>query len=387
VWLVLSGRNLSEASLIEELTAAGLMVLAALLSVCGAFCSMVATTLFEAQRNERELERLEARRDSYTRHLELVERDLARLKVVSGTTSEPDPDIPPATASAAAPAGTVATVMVLLLLAGLPSTGYAQAVSDGQAVPSVTEARRASVISFARTGACEVIVDLTSSTEREALQQTLARVSEQLPAIVNALGCKLVRLVPFAGDLFVTLDEIVLPIAPDPATACTGARAAPLSARSRAVEVLYPRVADVHQQQAVDACLTQRRIANEPILAQRSATLARIADRLRGLGELIPRGPCTALYQVVRRSLTRSQHQIVISDAGQTCAPPDAALAIPTDSRTLFLLVPPDNAGGPDRANLLLARLAALERAFPSAGALLAPEATPAFWARLAETR
>lgn len=85
VWLILSGRNLSEASLIEELTAAGLMVLAALLSVCGAFCSLVATTLFEAQRNERELERLGARRDLYTRHLELVERDLLRLKVVPNT--------------------------------------------------------------------------------------------------------------------------------------------------------------------------------------------------------------------------------------------------------------------------------------------------------------
>lgn len=277
--------------------------------------------------------------------------------------------------------------MLLLLLLGLPYTGYAQSVSDGQITTTVTEARRASVISFARAGACEVIVDLTSSTEREALKQTLARVGEQLPAIVNALGCKLLRLVPFAGDLFVTLDEIALPNISDPITACNGIKAPSLSARSRAVEVLYPRVADVHQQQAVDVCLAQRRAANEPFLTERAATLARAAARLRALGELDPRGPCTALYQVIQRSLARSQYQVVISDAGHTCAPPDAVMTIPSDARTLFLLVPPGTTGGLDRANLLLARLAALEQAFPSAFALLAPEATTAFWARLAEGR
>lgn len=388
VWLVLSGRNTGDTSLIEELTAAGLMILAALLSVCGAFCSIVATTLFEAQRNERELERLQVRREAYARHLELVERDLSRLKTGPITSApEQQSGVRSATAGAAAPGSVVATIMILLVLIGVPQISQAQSISDGPVIGRVAEARPASAIGFARAGACEIIADLTSSTEREALQQTLSKVSDQLPAIVKALGCTVLRLVPFAGDLFISIDEITLPVITDPAATCNGIKATSLSARTRAVELLYPRVADAHQQRAVDDCIAQRRATTEPRLNERSATLAQAGDRLRALGGLDPRGPCTALYQVMHRSMTRSQHQIVISDVTQTCAPPEAVVAVPDDARVLFLVIPPGTAGNSDRANLLLTRLAAIERAFPSARALLAPEATPAFWARLAETR
>lgn len=86
------------------------------------------------------------------------------------------------------------------------------------------------------------------------------------------------------------------------------------------------------------------------------------------------------------RSLTRAQHAVVITDGGQTCAPPTTTVTLSPDARVLFLLIPPATPGRDDRANLLLIRLAALERTFPGARALLAPEATPAFWRHLAGT-
>lgn len=383
VWLVLSGRNLTDPNLIEELTGVGLMVLAALLSVCGAFCSLVATTLLEAQRNERELERLDARRHLYTRHIELLERDLARLKATSTTSPDPTVTAPPPTATGAAPAGIVTTVMLLLLLLGLPHGGFAQTVTDGPTATSITEASQASVIPFARLAACEFIVDLTSSTDRPALQRTLADVSQQLPAIIEALGCKLLRLVPFAGDLFVDVEEIVLPAIADPVAACRDINVTPVSARARATELLYPRLAANHDEQAKKACVEERRRQDGPALAERARLLTRAAERLRALGDLDSRGPCTALHQVVVRSFARAQHAVVITDGGQTC-PPTGTVAVPPDARVLFLLIPPNSPGSSDRANVLLARLAALERTFPTARALFAPEATPAFWHHLA---
>ncbi|MEQ1871822.1 MAG: hypothetical protein ABL961_17530, partial [Vicinamibacterales bacterium] len=85
-WLTLSGRNITDTNVVEQLAGAGLMILAALVSLCAAFCTIVATTLLEAQHHERELARLERLRNAYTRHMELVDKDLARLH---------DPNLPP----------------------------------------------------------------------------------------------------------------------------------------------------------------------------------------------------------------------------------------------------------------------------------------------------
>src|SRR5437899_225904 len=57
------------------------------------------------------------------------------------------------------------------------------------------------IIRFARSGACEFLVDETGSTDREAWQLGLADMGRELPLIVDALSCKLIRLTPFAGDI------------------------------------------------------------------------------------------------------------------------------------------------------------------------------------------
>lgn len=53
-WLTLSGRNIGDANLVEQLVGLGLMLLAVLLSFTAAFCTIVATTLLEAQHHERD---------------------------------------------------------------------------------------------------------------------------------------------------------------------------------------------------------------------------------------------------------------------------------------------------------------------------------------------
>jgi hypothetical protein len=396
-WLTLSGRNITDTSVVEQLAGTGLMILAALVSLCAAFCTIVATTLLEAQHHERELARLERLHNAYTRHIELLDKDLARLH---------DPDLPPTstpatpavtapvTATAAAPPGIVPATLVLLALLGLPHISHAQtatptgaAVTVTTATPANTEASRASVPTFARQGACELLPDLTTSVERATFQAALAQVGTMLPRITDALHCSLIRLTPFAGDLFVTLDEIDLPQLDDADAACRTARPAPSSARSAALGLLYPSVAAARQQEAINACLAERHRAQADTLNQRRAAFGQAAERLRALGALDSRGPCTALPQAIQRALVRSQHVLVVSDGVATCTPPSTLTRVPADGHLLFLLVPPGDVGTFDRANLLLDRLNALDRLFPGARALLAPEATPSFWRQLSATK
>jgi hypothetical protein len=370
VWMVLSGRNLSEANLIEELTGMGLMALAGLLAVCSAFCSIIATTLAEAQRNEHELERLAVRHERYLRHLELVERDLARLKAVG----ESGP-----TAGSAVPPFVTTAVLLLALLLGATATSAAQNLTAPMSPTTITEAQGASVTTFARTGACEIIIDVTSSNQRAALVATVVQVAAHLPAIIDALNCQLLRIVPFGGELFVQIDEIALPTVPDPATLCRDAKPEPLTARAKAVEMFYPTLKAEHQQRAVDACITERRAANEALVTARATALAKASAALEAVADLPARGPCTALYQAVQRSFRRAQHQVIVSDSIHTCATPTTALRVPADGHVVFLLIPSTNAETAP-LNALVTALDALERAFPTATVLLAPEATPAFW-------
>lgn len=388
-WLTLAGRNLTDTTIIEQLAGAGLMVLAGLLSVSAAFCSLVATTLLEAQHHERELIRLESLRTLYTRHIEMIEKDLVRLKKLPDTPDAPDapvatvalPPKTPPTASGAAPAGIIPTVLVLLCLIGLPGVGHAQ--STNPKVTVTTEApSRASAPSFARSGACEFLPDVSSSMNRVPLQTALAQTAAMMHIIAETLNCSVVRLTPFAGDLFISIDEFNVPGVGDPVPRCQTAPPTTTSARTKALGLLYPSVAATHEQQAVDACITQSQRVHQELLAQRHAAVEKVADKLRALGKLEPRGPCTALAQAVQRALVRSQHVIIITDGVPTCAPPAKVTPVPPDGHLLFLLVPPGDAGAADRANLLLDRLSGLERSFQGSRALLAPEATPTFWQR-----
>ena len=396
VWLTLSGRNFTDTNIVEQLAGAGLMILAALVSLCAAFCTIVATTLLEAQHHERELARLERLRNAYTRHIELLDKDLARLHVpdVRPTSSSVPPATPPptapapVTATAAAPAGIITATLMVFALFGLPHATYAQVPPTGTiTTASSMEAPRASVPAFARQGACEILPDLTTSVDRATFQATLTQVSAILPLIAEALRCALIRLTPFAGDLFIALEEINLPPVDDVEAACQAARPTTTSGRTVTLGLLYPNVTRAHQQEAINACIAERRHVQADTLAQRRVALAQAAEHIRVLGALNARGPCTALPQAIQRALVRSQHVLVVSDGVSTCTPPPSVTIVPADAHLLFLLVPATDAGAFDRANILLGRLNTLERLFPGARALLAPEATPSFWRQLATAK
>jgi hypothetical protein len=132
MWLTLSGRSLTDVAVIEELAGVGLMVLAGVLSIAAAFSSVVASTLFEARHHKRKLAKLHTLRSLYERHIELVEKDLARLRPSSHTadstaplTPPPMPTAPPTT-SALTAAGVAPTALMLLFLIGVPNVLNAQ---------------------------------------------------------------------------------------------------------------------------------------------------------------------------------------------------------------------------------------------------------------------
>lgn len=387
-WLTLSGRNLTDTAVIEQMAGAGLMILAGLVSVCAAFCSLVATTLLEAQHHERERARLVGLRDQYTHHIDLIEKDLARLQKPSGpedeTTTAPVPEPPstPPTAAPAVPVGIIPTTLVLICLIGMPALVRGQAVNPKPAVAAITTEApaRASAPAFARMNGCEFLPDITGSVDRLPLKSTLSQTADMMTLIIERFNCAVVRITPFAGDLFVSIDEIVIPPIEDPVARCQAAGPAATSAHTKALGLLYPSVATAHQQQATDACITQNQHFHAETLAKRRTAIALAAERLRAVGDLQPRGPCTALAQAVQRALQRSQQVIAITDGIPTCTPPAIATHIPSDGNLLFLLIPPGSVQGADRANLLLDRLGALERSFQGARAVLAPEATPTFW-------
>src|SRR5579859_7686591 len=54
-WMILSGRNLTDADLVAQLAGIGLMTLSMLLSLTAAFCSIIASTVYEAQSHDRRL--------------------------------------------------------------------------------------------------------------------------------------------------------------------------------------------------------------------------------------------------------------------------------------------------------------------------------------------
>ncbi len=388
-WLTLSGRNLTDTNVIEQMAGAGLMILAGLVSICAAFCSLVATTLLEARHHERERARLTALRDQYTRHIEAIQKDLARLQKLpdppenppTAAAATPEPVKTPPTAGSAVPAGIIPTVFMLACLIGAPAFMMAQSVNPGPAVVTVAAEApsRASAPDFVRDGGCEYMPDITTSVDRATFKTTISQAAEMMPMVIERLHCRVVRVSPFAGDLFVSIDEIVIPAVEDPATRCQSAPPAAESARAKAVGLLYPSVASAHQQQAADACATQGQHFREEGLAKRRAAITAAQDNLRAVSALQPRGPCTALFQSVQRALRRSQHLITITDGVPTCTAPTKGVAVPANGSLLFLLVPSGDQNA-DRANVLLDRMDALERSFQGARAVLAPEVTVTFW-------
>jgi len=378
VAMTFSGRSMSDLALVAQLAGMGLIALSTLISLTAGFCSIIATTVYEAHSQERELAHLDQRRNAYEHHIQMIERDLARVQGSPG---------PPPTAASAVPAGILPALLVTAALLGLPAAGHTQATT---AFPPT--ARAASIHPtgsvFDRAGACELLVDVTSSVDRSEadqapFQSTVTEVSGMVPLIADAFECRIVRVTPFAGDLFVNITELSIPAPSNPVRACRAALSAPTNAIQQAVIRLYPAVDTARQTRERQGCLTRRRLARERAAAARSAALKQVENTLQATTTLAPRGPCTALPQAVQRALLRSRNVIVITDGVPTCTRPGDPTRVPPASRLLFLVVPSGDVGSLDRANLLLDRLAALDHLFPGAHAILAPEATPSFWRHL----
>lgn len=353
VWAVLGGRNLTDVGAIETLTAVGLMILASTTSLAGGFSALVATTLAEERRLERTVVQLEARLQALEEHRTAIEEDLARMG---------SPPRQHSSAGLAAPAGLVA----LLLLASLGS----EPASAQSLVP---------VTIFPRGGVCEILIDLTTSVNPIGRRDAIARTREDLPTMADALGCNVVRIVPFSGNLLNDVTEVPIPPAIDPVAACSDAMPARVSGVTATTAMLYPAVRDARVRQAREACQTSVALQQQSQAMARRQALAQAASALGRAATLSPRGNCTALNLAVRRALQRAQHVAAITDGVNTCPTPAVNVPIEKFSTLLFLIVP-NNHDSPDAPEAVFARLDALQRAFPGSQALLLPELTPTFW-------
>lgn len=357
IWAVLGGRNLTDPKAIETLTGLGLIMLASTTSLAGGFAALVATTLLEERRLDRGVARLEARAQALDDHYALIAADLDRL----GNNSPEPPS-----GGFAVPTSIVPTVLLALLL--------------GTVVSASAESSEVAT-NFSRSGACELLLDLTTSVNPLARQRALFQTREELPTMVDALGCTIVRIVPFSGDLLLDLTEIALPAVVDPAVTCREAAAAPMSGVMRTTALLYPTVSAARDREARTTCETQLTPQRQQQLAAHQQALAHAAAALEQTAQLTPRGNCTALTLAVQRALQRAQHVVVITDGENSCPTPTTSTALGGTTTLLFLLVP-SNHDSPDGPQALLTRLAALQAAFPRSRALLLPELTPSFWRR-----
>lgn len=165
-------------------------------------------------------------------------------------------------------------------------------------------------------------MDVTSSVDRVSFQTTIKQVSAMLPLALDAFRCAIIRVVPFAGTLFVSIAEVPIPALPNPESACRAASTATKTAIESAVSQLYPKVASAQRDRTFKTYLAQQQPAADRARDTRRAAVAQAADRLQAAGALDPRGPCTALPQAIQRALQRSQHVLVISDGVPTCTPP-----------------------------------------------------------------
>jgi hypothetical protein len=358
VWAVLGGRNLTDVNAIETLTAVGLISLTSVTSLAGGFSALIATTLMQEQWLERTVALLEVRHQALEEHHAAIEADLTRVeKAAAGHQST--------SAGFAAPPAIVPIVFLALLI---------PALSKAQPVGPLTP--------FDRTGACEIEIDLTLSVNALARQRALAHIRENLAPMTDALGCKVIRVVPFSASLLDEVTEVPLPAVTDSDAACHNSTPARATGVERTTALLYPIVGEERAREAQAACESRISLQRQQQIMARRQALARVASALDAAATHSPRGNCTALNLAVRRALLRAQHLIVVTDGINTCPTPTANVPIGAESTLLFLIVP-SKGDSPDAPEDVLGRLDVLQKAFPGSQTLLAPELTPSFWLRL----
>jgi hypothetical protein len=354
VWAVLGGRNLTDVRAIETLTAVGLVALTSVTSMAGGFAALVATTLLEERQLERAIVTLEEREQALEEHYTVIENDVARLEDTSNTQRS--------SGSFAAPAAVVPVLALALLLT--PKSGTAQ---------------NAPAATFVRTAACEVLVDLTTSVNPLARQNALNLTRGNLQPMADALGCSILRIVPFSGNLMDDITEVSLPAIIDPVTACHDVKPPLASGVKGATAILYPSVQREWREEVRKTCESKLSEQQQQELYTRTQAFSEAANALERAATLRPHGNCTALNLAVRRALQRAQHVVTITDGVNTCPSPSRHAKVEDGTTMLFLIVA-SNSDSPDAPQEVFTRLEAIQRAFPGGRALLLPELTPSFW-------
>jgi len=374
-WMVLSGRSFTDPRMIETVASWGLLTLALLLSVAGAFASLVVSTLNDERALDRRVRRLHRLKFSLERHVEAVQRDIDQQD------GRP-PNITPLTAVAGGGAA-LALALVMLLPVGAAAQGTAPTVR--QSVPAVvagTNTRSLSDVVPPRS--CETLVDVSRSVDAVAREEAVERIAGDLDTLVSQFGCDVLRFSAFSGDppFNVLRESAGLPIV-TPLKSCedsaggAGDNGTPIS---QAVRTLYPSVRAAQQGDAVRHCVSSEQRRYDDEVRNRQRALEEAGTMWRAVARTPPRGSCTALDFAVRRAIRRSQHVLVLSDGANTCEtgrmPSMPAVIVPGHTLT-FLLLPARGADAPARA---LRHAMRLQREYPSSRVLFFVELTPSAW-------
>jgi hypothetical protein len=425
-WVVLSGRSFSDPAWVET-AAIGLLVLALVLSVAGAFASLVVTIWKTEEGRDRRLMRLERRRTAFDRHramvsalLEDAEREpsnespdsrshpssrSARPTVngadrtadampdqlpgggtprpgANGSADEPSPDLAHTTERfhrAGVNGGSAGALMgALLVLAGLGCGTGAAAPAAG--TPTEPEPPPVPPVS-----ACELLLDVTTSVDGVARDAFVEQLAAQLPQMAETFDCTVVRFAVFSDRMF-PLREIALPVAMrpepfDPATQQSEVRVGVAAATDR----LYPKARGAREEEARrqwDASEGQRYDGER----QRRGQAVEAAKQvwLEVARQAVPPAACTALDEVVRSAFPRAAHTLVVTDGKSTCPFTADASAphppLPAGRSLTFLLVPP---AGRDVARRLADHRARLAHVYPFGRMRSVAELTPTTWVLL----
>src|SRR5258708_7530106 len=371
-WMVLSGRSFTDAQMIETIASWGLLTLALLLSVAGAFASLVVTTLNDERAIERRTGRLQKYKTFLERHLEAVQRDIDQ----HGDR--------PATITALSTVASVGAVLAIVITPFLhPATAHAQAGGIRQAEATTVVKGVAGVMSAVTPRSCETLIDVSLSVEAMSRKKAVEQIGADLETLANAFGCEILRFSAFSGDPpFNVLREAGALHFVAPLKSCEDAAGTNSggTAVNEAVRTLYPSVRAAQKDDAVRNCVSKDRQRYESDIRTRQQALDDARAIWREVARTESRGSCTALELAVRRAVGRSQHVLVLSDGANTC---DTAL-IKSGSRNAvsgetltFLLLP---AAGRDADARGLRNLVRLQIVYPSSHVLFFSELTPSMW-------
>ena len=235
------------------------------------------------------------------------------------------------------------------------------------------------VTTFDRDGACESLIDVTNSVNPLARQQAVVRIRELLPAMVDNLGCRVVRVVPFGADPAINMTEIPIPNIPDLASACRDASTTSTTGAAHTAALFYPVLNQYKMQQARVACEAKLANQKQQQMAARRQVLAEVGAALERAARVTPRGNCTAIMLAVRRALQRAQHIVTVTDGEDNCPIQGGATPLDKTSSLLFVVVS-SNYDSADSPEATFSRLGALQAAFPGSRALLLGELTLSSW-------